>query len=133
MSPYSVVIDVVLLLTRDDQVLLALRQGTGYADGCWNLSSGKLEAGEDLAAAVRRECREEIGLSLEPREPRLVSTVYYRNAEGQARSRYRALSRSRLSPYLLYMSPPFVQGGVSCARVPPFASPRTRSAGCRSC
>jgi 8-oxo-dGTP diphosphatase len=85
MSPYSVVIHVKLLLTRDHDVLLALRQGTGYADGCWNVPSGKLEAGEDLEAGLRREAHEEIGISLEPGEPRLVNTVHYRNREGEAR------------------------------------------------
>jgi len=32
--------DVFLLLTRHDYVLLALRQGTGFADGMWSLPSG---------------------------------------------------------------------------------------------
>lgn len=84
MNPYSVVIDVLLILTRGDEVLLALRQGTGYADGCWNVPSGKLEAGEPLEAAVRREAREEIGLDLAAGEPQLVSTVHYRNHQGDA-------------------------------------------------
>ena len=85
MSPYTVVIDVLLILTRGEEALLALRQGTGYADGCWNVPSGKLEAGEPLEAAVRRECREEIGLDLAVGEPGLVSTVHYRNRVGDAR------------------------------------------------
>ncbi|ABW12049.1 conserved hypothetical protein [Parafrankia sp. EAN1pec] len=34
---YRSVIDVMLLLVRDDTVLLALRAGTGFADGWWNL------------------------------------------------------------------------------------------------
>lgn len=85
MSPYSVVIHVMLLLTFDDQVLLALRQGTGYADGWWNVPSGKLESGEDLEAGLRREALEEIGLRLAPGEPRLAATVHYRNQDGQAR------------------------------------------------
>lgn len=32
-------VDVLLILTTGDQVLLALRDGTGYADGMWNLPS----------------------------------------------------------------------------------------------
>ncbi|GAB3403445.1 NUDIX hydrolase [Flindersiella endophytica] len=85
MSQYSVVIDVLLILTRGDEVLLALRQGTGYADGCWNVPSGKLEAGEPLEAALRREAHEEIGLSLAPGEAQFVSTVHYRNQAEVAR------------------------------------------------
>lgn len=36
---YRSVIDVLLLLIRGDTVLLALRAGTGFADGWWNLPS----------------------------------------------------------------------------------------------
>ncbi|MCA1702336.1 MAG: hypothetical protein LC808_03320 [Actinobacteria bacterium] len=39
-------------------VLLALRDGTGYADGQWNLPSGKLEIGEDGVSALVREAAE---------------------------------------------------------------------------
>jgi 8-oxo-dGTP pyrophosphatase MutT (NUDIX family) len=74
-----------LLLTRGNDVLLALRQGTGYADGQWNLPSGKLEAGEHLVSAVIRETSEEIGLTLRPPEVSMVAAVHYRNPEGQAR------------------------------------------------
>lgn len=82
---YATVVDVLLLLTREDRVLLALRHGTGYADGQWNLPSGKLEAGEHLVAALVREAAEEVGLSIRHGEAQLVATVHYRNPEGQAR------------------------------------------------
>ncbi len=36
---YASVIDVMLLLIRDNAVLLALRSGTGFADGEWNVPS----------------------------------------------------------------------------------------------
>lgn len=78
-------VDVLLILTDADRVLLALRDGTGYADGQWNLPSGKLELGEDAVSAVIRETREEIGVELAPDEPRMVATVHHRNAAGQAR------------------------------------------------
>jgi 8-oxo-dGTP diphosphatase len=78
-------VDVLLLLTRGDQVLLALREGTGYADGQWNLPSGKLELGEDAISAVIREAREEIGIRLEPGELRPVATVQHRGVSGHFR------------------------------------------------
>jgi 8-oxo-dGTP diphosphatase len=84
-QPYASVVDVLLLLTRDDHVLLALREGTGYADGQWNLPSGKLEGGEHLALALAREAAEEVGLRIRPDDAQLVATVHYRNPEGQAR------------------------------------------------
>lgn len=83
--PYTSVIDVLLLLIRDDTVLLALRSGTGFADGWWNVPSGKLEAGEDAAAAMLRETREEIGLTLDRAALSLASTVHFRNHHQDAR------------------------------------------------
>lgn len=78
-------VDVLLILTNADHVLLALRQGTGYADGQWNLPSGKLETGEDAITAIIRETREEIGVHLAPHEPRLTATVHHRNTAGLGR------------------------------------------------
>ena len=78
-------VDVLLLLTRADQVLLALRQGTGFADGRWNLPSGKLETGEHALDAMIREAHEEIGVRLDPADLRLAATVHRRNADGATR------------------------------------------------
>jgi 8-oxo-dGTP pyrophosphatase MutT (NUDIX family) len=78
-------VDVFLLLTSGGKVLLALREGTGYADGTWNLPSGKLETGEDAVSGVIRESAEEIGVRLDPGDLRLVTTVHHRNAEGGSR------------------------------------------------
>ncbi len=78
-------VDVLLILAVEDYVLLALREGTGYADGMWNLPSGKLEVGEDAVSAVIREAREEIGVSLAPDEPQMITTVHHRNAVGLGR------------------------------------------------
>jgi len=77
--------DVFLVLVRDDRVLLALRENTGYADGQWNLSSGKVEPDEDLAAAMVREAHEELGLQLAPARLRLASVVHHRNPGEEAR------------------------------------------------
>lgn len=78
-------VDVFLLLTDADRVLLGLRSGTGYADGQWNLPSGKLELGEDTISAVIRETREEIGLHLHANEPRLCAVVHHHPVAGLAR------------------------------------------------
>jgi 8-oxo-dGTP diphosphatase len=82
---YTTVVDVLLLLVRDGHVLLAQRDGTGYADGQWNLPSGKLEAGEDLVSALIRETREEIGLDLDRGAVRMVNAVHNLSPEGRAR------------------------------------------------
>ena len=78
-------VDVLLLLTDGKQVLLALREGTGYADGQWNLPSGKLELGEDALTGVIREAREEVGIRLRPDRVGLAATVHHLAAPGHAR------------------------------------------------
>lgn len=78
-------VDVFLILTSGQGVLLGLREGTGYADGTWNLPSGKLENEEDAVGGVLRESREEIGIALDRDDVQLVTTVHHRNAEGGAR------------------------------------------------
>jgi 8-oxo-dGTP pyrophosphatase MutT (NUDIX family) len=79
-------VDLFLVLTRDDdQILLALRENTGYADGLWNLPSGKLEHGEDARTGMLREAREEIGLHLPAADLHLAATVHHRNPSGTTR------------------------------------------------
>jgi 8-oxo-dGTP diphosphatase len=84
-SPQRCTIDVFLLLTRRDHVLLALRQGTGFADGMWNLPSGKAESAETAIAAVIREAREELGIRLSEHEINFASTVHCRNSDTDIR------------------------------------------------
>jgi 8-oxo-dGTP diphosphatase len=84
-SPYRSLVDVCLILTRADLVLLALRQNTGHFDGFWNLPSGKLEEGEDALAALVREAREEIGVRLDRSELSLVATVHCRYPQADGR------------------------------------------------
>lgn len=74
-----------LILQRDDQVLLARRRGTGYADGLWNLPSGKLELGESISTAAVRECREEVGVEVTEEELEVVHVMHHRNVVGDAR------------------------------------------------
>lgn len=78
-------VDVLLLLVREGQVLLGLRQGTGFADGMWNLPSGKAEDGENAVAAVIREAREEVGIDLTARDVRFTAAVHCRNSDTDMR------------------------------------------------
>ncbi|GAA2913173.1 hypothetical protein Acy02nite_90510 [Actinoplanes cyaneus] len=78
-------VDVFLLLHDGPKVLLALRAGTGYADGERNLVSGKLETGETALAGVRREAAEEVGLRLGEDDVHFTATVHHRNRNGQGR------------------------------------------------
>jgi 8-oxo-dGTP diphosphatase len=53
-------------LVRDGRVLAAQRTRPPELAGRWELPGGRVEAGEDEAAAVVRECREELGVDVVP-------------------------------------------------------------------
>jgi 8-oxo-dGTP diphosphatase len=53
-------------LDEHGQVLLGRRQNTGFADGCYHLPAGRLEAGESVIDALIREAREETGIVIWP-------------------------------------------------------------------
>jgi 8-oxo-dGTP diphosphatase len=70
-------IDVHLLLVRDNRVLLIRRRDTNPTfDGRWHLPSGKLDAGESVPAAAAREAREEVGVVVQPHDLRHVHTLH---------------------------------------------------------
>lgn len=56
--------------------------------GEWSIPGGKLEAGETLAAGVRRELREETGLEVEVVSPIEVFERIYRDPDGRLRFHY---------------------------------------------
>ncbi len=53
-----------------------LRKNTGYCDGFLSLPSGHVKAGETLRKALLREATEEIGITFDPKRPRLVHVLY---------------------------------------------------------
>ncbi len=68
MTPFAVIPAAYVYLLRagssGDEVLLQLRQNTGFMDGHWaSAAAGHVERGETAEVAVRREALEEIGVS----------------------------------------------------------------------
>src|SRR5215207_9969041 len=60
-----------------DEVLLQLRQGTGFMDGHWACAAaGHVEAGESVLSAAIREAAEELGVTIEPHEMQPLTTVH---------------------------------------------------------
>lgn len=56
-----------LVLRHGGQVLLQLRQHTGYLDGYWACgSAGHVERGESVLACAVREAREELRIQVDP-------------------------------------------------------------------
>ncbi|BBJ44875.1 hypothetical protein SSPO_075930 [Streptomyces antimycoticus] len=83
---HTEIVDVHLILRRGDEVLLARRANTGYADGLLHAPSGHVEDGEDVRAAMLRETAEEIGLTLGPDEVRVVLVLQHKAPTGAART-----------------------------------------------
>jgi 8-oxo-dGTP diphosphatase len=112
-SPQRCTLDVFLLLTRQDHVLLGLRQGTGFADGQWNLPSGKAEPGEGAVAAIIREAREEIGIQLTEDEVNFAATVHCRNTDTDSRVGLFFQATARPSP----LAAPYNAEPHKCAKI----------------
>lgn len=76
------IVDVVaaVILQPDGRFLLARRpEGKPYA-GYWEFPGGKVEAGESLAHALKRELHEELGIEVEQAWPWLVRHFDYEHA-----------------------------------------------------
>lgn len=56
---------VAAVIERDGRFLAARRTEPPALAGRWEFPGGKTEPGEDDAAALRRECREELGVTIE--------------------------------------------------------------------
>ena len=65
----------ILFRTRGE-ILLMMRQNTGYQDGNWDLPSGHMEEGELPSLSAAREATEEVGIVLDHRDLVLVHTSY---------------------------------------------------------
>ena len=67
---------VYLILRDGDQVLLSLRQGTGWKDGWFSLTAGHVDGGEAAEHAMIREAKEEIGVDIAPENLRHIYTMH---------------------------------------------------------
>ena len=77
-EPVDVAVGV--LIDADDRFLLTSRpEGKVYA-GHWEFPGGKLEAGESVEQALRRELHEELGITIGPAVPWKVEIVDYPHA-----------------------------------------------------
>ena len=71
----EVVVAAHLFLLREDHVLLLRRRNTGHEDGSYGVVAGHVGGGEEIAAAMIREAREEAGIAIAPEELRVVGAV----------------------------------------------------------
>lgn len=75
-KPYAAIL---VLLIKDDKVLLMRRFNTGWADGDYTLLSGHIDEGESATAAAIRETREEIGVHITPKNISFAHILHRRN------------------------------------------------------
>lgn len=69
----------VLVLANGDFLLTSRPPGKVYA-GYWEFPGGKLEAGESVTDALRRELREELGITIGAAQPWRTEVVDYPHA-----------------------------------------------------
>jgi 8-oxo-dGTP pyrophosphatase MutT (NUDIX family) len=83
---FTVVPAAYVYLRRGDDVLLQLRQNTGFMDGRWAAAAaGHIELGETAATAVRREAHEELGIGLDEND--LAALTVMQRTDGTATPR----------------------------------------------
>lgn len=86
---YSAVFPILLREGANGQeVLLHLRQNTGYMDGCWDFAgSGHVDENETARQAAARECREELGIAVAPADAEFLH-LCHRVSGGDGRTYY---------------------------------------------
>jgi len=66
---------VYLVLLKNDQVLMLLRQNTGYMDGKYGLIAGHVEKGERITTSLCREAHEEAGIKIYPEQLEFIHAM----------------------------------------------------------
>ncbi len=67
----------ILLLVRDDHILLCRRKDTGWEDGKYGFMAGHIDGNESFTAALCREAKEELGVIVKPSDVRFVHLQHH--------------------------------------------------------
>lgn len=62
--PPPIQVAVGVIFNEQQQVLVALRPAHKIQGGLWEFPGGKIEAGEDIETALKRELQEEVGIEI---------------------------------------------------------------------
>ena len=65
------------VVARGDDIFTTLRAKDAHQGGKWEFPGGKVEAGETVLQALKRELAEEVGISVNHSEPVIVITHDY--------------------------------------------------------
>lgn len=67
----------ILLLVKDDKILLCRRHNTGWEDGNYGLMAGHIDGGESFSQALCREAKEELGITINPVDVRFFHATHH--------------------------------------------------------
>lgn len=70
-----------ILISQENQLLLTSRPMGKPMASYWEFPGGKLEAGESVEEALRRELKEELGITIQQAHPWMVTTHDYSHAK----------------------------------------------------
>ncbi len=70
------ILNVYLVLKKDNQVLLSLRKNTGYFDNFYCFVAGHVEENESAIAALIREAKEEIDIEITPSNLKMKCAIH---------------------------------------------------------
>ena len=74
---------VYLVLMKNQQILLLKRHNTGWQDGNYSLCSGHIDGGEPVTAAMIREAKEEIGITIQPSDLEVVHVMHRLSSDAE--------------------------------------------------
>ena len=88
-----------VFLLRSGSVLLLRRRGTGFEDGNYGPVGGHLDGGESVTQAAVRECREEVGVEIDPIDLDFIGVTHYDSPTGEGIDFFFKVTRWIGEPY----------------------------------
>lgn len=76
MSRFTLPAAVLLLLRKNDEVLLMKRLNTRFGSGDYDLVAGHIDGDEHLTRALLREAKEEVGITFDPNDAHFVHLTH---------------------------------------------------------
>lgn len=70
-----------LIIRRGDEVLLSLRENTGWMDGKYHFVGGHVDGNEPAENAIAREAYEETGITVDPKALKLAFVTHRLNGD----------------------------------------------------
>ena len=83
MPRYQSVAAVHLFLFRDNKILLSCRANTGFEDGNYSVPAGHLENNETATQAMEREAREEVGITINPEDLKVIHVMHRKSTQSR--------------------------------------------------